>query len=333
VYGAGPSEQGATPPLLTLPLAAGGFDLGSLEGFWVHEASGHPVGDIRHGVLCWSVVSTPPTAALSVHGSGAIELQIGDAGFLATWVVGPPALLLWGDGYTWVRAGPPASGGPGAAAVHVAWDPTAAMPLPVEAPDPAPSACTDDGDVVLLAEPLVDPVDTLTALVPTNRSLASSLPPPPPAAGPWGPLLAPGPPRVCCLSGGDGPLPAWLTLACGPHAPGPFAGRVANPDETFLVFYLPPFSAPSVTRPRGLTLTPHASGLLVKAVWGWAATESRLAVGDVIVGTAEDTSGDHATMAARLSGQSAGCYQLTVARDLVLPHEWVHFPSAHDVSV
>ena len=32
--------------------------------------------------------------ALSVHGSGAIELQFGDADFLATWVVGPPALLL-----------------------------------------------------------------------------------------------------------------------------------------------------------------------------------------------------------------------------------------------
>jgi len=108
---------------------------------------------------------------------------------------------------------------------------------------------------------------------------------------------------------------------------------VANPDETFLVFYLPPFSEPPVAQPRGLTLTPHASGLLVKAVWGWAASESRLAVGDVIVGTAEDVSGDRATMAARLSGQSSGCYQLTVARYLVLPHEWAHFPSAHDVSV
>ena len=99
------------------------------------------------------------------------------------------------------------------------------------------------------------------------------------------------------------------------------------------MFYHPPLSAPSDAQPRGLTLTPHAAGLLVKAVWGWAAAEGRLAVGDVIVGTTEDVSGDRAAMATRLSGQDAGCYQLTVARHLVLPHEWIHFPSAHDVSV
>ena len=56
-------------------------------------------------------------------------------------------------------------------------------------------------------------------------------------------------------------------------------------------------------------------------------------MGDVIVGTTEDVSGDRAAMATRLSGQDAGCYQLTVARHLVLPHEWIHFPSAPDVSV
>jgi len=38
-------------------------------------------------------------------------------------------------------------------------------------------------------------------------------------------------------------------------------------------------------------------------------------------------------LATRLSGQGAGCYQLVVARRLVLLHEWIHFPSAHDVSV
>ena len=37
---AGPSGQGATPPQLTPTHAAGGVDLGSLEGFWVHEANG-----------------------------------------------------------------------------------------------------------------------------------------------------------------------------------------------------------------------------------------------------------------------------------------------------
>jgi len=175
------------PLPLTLPLAAGGLDLGALEGFWVLEASGDPVGDIRHGVLYWSAVTIPPSAALSINGTGGIALQYGNDDYLATLAVGPPALLLWNDGDTWVHAGPCAPEGPGPAVVHVAWDPSAAAPLPVEALNPAPSACTDDGDVVLLAEPHVDPGDTLNALVPINRSLASSLPPPPPAAGPWDP--------------------------------------------------------------------------------------------------------------------------------------------------
>ena len=331
--GASPSAQCASPLPLTLPPAAGVPDLDALEGFWILEASGVPVGDIKRGVLYWTEVYTPPWAALSINSSGHVELQYGNAPYLATLAVGPRTMLLWNDGDTWIRAGPCVPEGPGPAVLHVAWDPSAAAPLPVEMLNPAPSACTDDGDVVLLAEPHVDPDDTLNALVPFNRSLTSSLPLPQQAAGLGGPLLAPGPPRVCGLSGGDGPLPAWLTLACGSHAPGPFAGRVANPDETFLVFYLPPFSEPPVAQPRGLTLTPHASGLLVKDVRGWAAAENLLAVGDVIVGSAGDTSGDRATLTSRLSKRSGNCYQLTVARGLVAPHEWGLYPAVHDVSI
>ena len=199
--------------------------------------------------------------------------------------------------------------------------------------NPAPSVYTDDGDVVLLAEPHVAPDNTLGALVPYDRSPAPSLLLPQPAAGPGGPLLEPGPPQVCRLSGGNGPLPAWLELADGPNAPGPFAGRAASPDEVFLVFYLPPFSVPPVVQPRGLTLTPHAAGLLVKDVRGWAAARTKLAVGDVILGSAGDTSGDRATLTSRLAGQSVNSYQLTVARGLVPSHEWGLYPSVHDVSV
>ena len=195
--------------------------------------------------------------------------------------------------------------------------------------------------------PPAAPDGTDTALVPAEWAPTALSPQPPsdpqvnstlalrPALGtaPPGPDLSPGPPRPCALSGGYGPFPSWLFSACGDVAPAPFSGRPVDLERTTRLFFNPPPTFPTDLHPRGLTLAPHAAGLLVKAVWGWAAAEGGLTVGDVITGVGGQAGTDRTVMATRLSAQGGESCHISVALHWLQPGEWADFPADLDVSL
>ena len=224
----------------------------------------------------------------------------------------------------WRRNGPNAPVDPGTALVPADWAFATSLSRPPAVPDNPGTALVPSewAFAALPPQPFLDP--------PAGGTLAL-LPAPGPA--PPGPDLLPGAPRPCALSGGSGPYPSWLFSARGTVAPAPFSGYPVDPERTTRLFFNPRPTFPSDLHPRGLTLAPHTAGLLVKAVWGWAATEGGLTAGDVITEVGDQASADRAVMVTRLSAQGGGSCHLSVALNWLLPGEWAEFPADLDVSL
>jgi len=148
------------------------------------------------------------------------------------------------------------------------------------------------------------------------------------------PDVAPGPRTPCFLSGGEDDGPAWLGL---PYkdvvAIVPWGQQVDRADTT-LVWYQPPPAFGGELVPRGLTLSPHVSGLLVKEVWGWVAQDAVLSVGSVITWVGTITCSDRANMATQLAaGGLESDHMLKVAVNHLFPAEWSYYPRARDVLI
>ena len=148
------------------------------------------------------------------------------------------------------------------------------------------------------------------------------------------PDVAPGPRVPCFLSGGEGEGPDWLGLPFSDMAAIVPWGQQVDPADTTLVWYQPPLASNGDLVPRGLTLTPHVAGLLVKEVWGWVAQEGVLSPGSVITMVGFVSSTDRTTMASRLAAGGMECdHVLQVAVGHLCPAEWTYYPRDRDVLI
>ena len=84
---------------------------------------------------------------------------------------------------------------------------------------------------------------------------------------------------------------------------------------------------------RGLILAPHTAGLVIKAVWGWAADVGTVGTGSVITMVGNISGSDRASMVVALSGSGGGCHMLTVALGWVAEEEWPDYPRHRDVVI
>ena len=110
-------------------------------------------------------------------------------------------------------------------------------------------------------------------------------------------------------------------------------GRLVDPEAFSLVWFHPPPRYAGELLPRGITLAPHAAGLVVKAVWGWAAREGALSVGTVITWVGETSCSDRVAMVTLLSASGGESHLLTLAGGQLNPEDWIAYPRTLDVSI
>ena len=110
-------------------------------------------------------------------------------------------------------------------------------------------------------------------------------------------------------------------------------GRLVDPSVATLLWFHPPPRYAGELRPRGLTLAPHVAGLVIKAVWGWAAKEGALLAGTVITWVGETSCSDRAAMVSLLSASGGAIHMLTLAVGWLNPEDWIAYPRTLDVLI
>lgn len=76
-----------------------------LRGSWRTEGDGQLMGEIVDGTILWDEAFNHPQTELRLARAGHVEMELMGTTHQAAYHDGPPAILRWSDGETWVRDG------------------------------------------------------------------------------------------------------------------------------------------------------------------------------------------------------------------------------------
>mmetsp|Transcript_31085 Transcript_31085/g.95576 ORF Transcript_31085/g.95576 Transcript_31085/m.95576 type:complete len:126 (+) Transcript_31085:125-502(+) len=74
-----------------------------LKGVWRTDVDVQMMGEIVDGIIMWDEQFNHPQTPLRIGPSGQIEMDLMSTVHQAVFSEGPPAMLKWSDGETWIR--------------------------------------------------------------------------------------------------------------------------------------------------------------------------------------------------------------------------------------